>query len=121
MYATARKPERMAGLEPLGCTLLALDTTKQASIDAAAKHVRFTLAAWRLRVRLAACCCLLQQPLQSGKARETRTCRLLLLAACRRLTSRPAQAAGARCPQVQYSIHTPASRSDPLFASYPLM
>ncbi|KAI8476682.1 MAG: hypothetical protein J3K34DRAFT_463670 [Monoraphidium minutum] len=35
VFATARRPERMAGLGELGCSLLALDTANQASIDAA--------------------------------------------------------------------------------------
>ncbi|GBF92747.1 hypothetical protein Rsub_05116 [Raphidocelis subcapitata] len=35
VYATARSPERMQGLESLGCRLLRLDTTDAASIDAA--------------------------------------------------------------------------------------
>jgi 1-acylglycerone phosphate reductase len=35
VYATARSPERMEGLEALGCTLLRLDTTDAASVDAA--------------------------------------------------------------------------------------
>jgi 1-acylglycerone phosphate reductase len=39
VYATARRPERMAGLEYQGCTLLELDTTDQASINAAVAKV----------------------------------------------------------------------------------
>ena len=51
VYATARQLERMRGLEELGCTLLHLDTTDQASIDAALKHVRWRVIGRRLRQR----------------------------------------------------------------------
>ncbi|KAI8466844.1 MAG: hypothetical protein J3K34DRAFT_52943 [Monoraphidium minutum] len=39
VFATARRLDRMAGLQQLGCTLLTLDTTKADSIAAAAQQV----------------------------------------------------------------------------------
>jgi hypothetical protein len=54
VYATARKPERMRGLDRLGCTLIELDTTDVVSdlqsidlqsIDAAVDQVRARAAA----------------------------------------------------------------------------
>jgi NADP-dependent 3-hydroxy acid dehydrogenase YdfG len=39
VYATARTPERMQGLEGFGCTLIELDVTNQQSIDAAVDQV----------------------------------------------------------------------------------
>jgi NAD(P)-dependent dehydrogenase (short-subunit alcohol dehydrogenase family) len=61
VIASARRPERMAGLEVAGCTLLALDTADAASIDAAVAKVGPLVARWP-------CCTLGRERLQCAAA-----------------------------------------------------